>query len=84
MICALILHSVILNLDDDNFDEDDTEVIIYIRLMDWCNRYKQRKARKKEIRKELMPVACHPTECWDWCMSDDDKKEIEPFIIDEK
>ena len=32
-----------------------------------------------------MPVAWHPTRCWDWYMPDDEKKEIEPFFfIDEK
>ena len=35
------------NPDDDNFDEDDPETIAYVRLMAWCNRYKQHKACKK-------------------------------------
>ena len=26
----------------------------------------------------------HPTRWWDWCMSEDEKKETEPFFIDEK
>ena len=31
-----------INLDDDDFDDDDgAETIIHIRLMAWCNRYKQ-------------------------------------------
>ena len=34
---------------DDNFDEDNPEIIIHIRLMVWCNAYKQHKACKKEI-----------------------------------
>ena len=31
-----------------------------------------------------MPVAWHPTKWWDCCISDDEKKEKEPFLIDEK
>lgn len=34
-------------LDDGNFDENDPESINHVRLMDWCNRFKQRKACKK-------------------------------------
>ena len=33
-----------MDLDDDNFDDDDPETIIHTRLMAGCNRYKQRKA----------------------------------------
>ena len=32
-----------INLDDGKFDEDDSETIIHVRLMAWCNRFKQRK-----------------------------------------
>ena len=35
-----------INLDDVNFDEDDHETIVYVRLMAWRDRYKQNKARK--------------------------------------
>ena len=34
-------------LDDGNFDENDPETINHVRLMNWCNRFKQRKACKK-------------------------------------
>ena len=51
--------------DDDNFDD---ETIIHVKLVAWCNRYKQHKALKKEISKELMPVAWHPARRWEWCM----------------
>ena len=40
------------SLDDDNFDIFYPETIIPVRLMASCNRYKQHKACKKEIRKE--------------------------------
>ena len=54
---------------------------IYVRRMTLHNRYK-RKSCKKDISKELMPVAWHPTKWWDWCMPEDDKNEIKPFFID--
>ena len=54
-----------ISLDDDNFDDDDPETIIHVRLIAWCNRYEQRKACKKWISKELFSVACHPTGWWD-------------------
>ena len=50
-----------INLDNVNFDEDNLETIIHVRLMVWCNRFKQRKTFKKDITKELMSVAWHPT-----------------------
>ena len=43
-----------INLGDVNFDEDDPETIIHVRLMAWCNRYKKRKVCKKEICKAVV------------------------------
>ena len=37
------------SLEDVNFDYDDPETIIHFSCMNWCNRYKQCKARKKKI-----------------------------------
>ena len=37
-----------INLDDYNFDEGDTETIIHVRLMTWCNRSTQRKTCKDD------------------------------------
>ena len=31
-----------------------------------------------------MLVAWHPSRWWNWCMPEDEKTEIEPFLIDEK
>ena len=45
------------NLEDDNFDEDDPESTIHVRVMAWHNRFKQRKAFSKDINKELMSKA---------------------------
>ena len=44
---------------------------------------KKRKALKKELNEELMPVAWHPNRQWDWCMPEDQKKEIDPMFIEE-
>ena len=38
-----------INLHDVDFDEDDPETIIRVRLMSWHNRFKQRKVFKNEI-----------------------------------
>ena len=45
-----------ISLDDGNFDEEDLETVIHVRLTAWHNRLKQHKAHKK-VSKELMPVA---------------------------
>ena len=36
----------------------------------------------KDVSKELMPVPWNPTRWWDWCMSEDEKKGIEPIFTD--
>ena len=71
-----------INLDDVNFDEDDPETIIHVILIAWCNRFKQSKAFKKDLRKELMAVAWHQTRWWNWCISEDEKKEKESIFTD--
>ena len=73
-----------INLDDANFHENDLKTIIHVRPLAWHNKFEKRKAFKKNIKKELIPVACHPTRQWDWCMPEDKKKEKEPFFIDER
>ena len=41
---------------------------------------KKWKALKKELNEELMPVAWHPNRWWNFCMSEDEKKEAEPIF----
>ena len=41
-----------INLDDEDFDENDPETTTYVKLMDWCNKYNQHKAWKKKKRKD--------------------------------
>ena len=38
-----------INIDDINFDENDPETIIHVKLLAWCNKFEKRKAFKKEI-----------------------------------
>ena len=53
--------------DDDGYRNDD-------QVIGWYEGYQKRKARKAQIKEELMPIAWHPS-CWrDWCVSEDEKK----------
>ena len=45
-----------INLVND-FDEDDSDNIIQIRLLAWHSNFKKHKALKKSISEELMPIA---------------------------
>ena len=45
----------------------------YDYLIGWRNAYKKRKAQEAQIKKELMPIAWHPSRWWNWCMSEDEK-----------
>ena len=47
------------------------------RLIKWYEGYEKRRAQKPLIKDELMPIAWHPSRLWDWCMSEDKKKETE-------
>ena len=39
-----------INLDDTNYDKDDPETIIHIRLLDWHFKFEKRKDLKKRIK----------------------------------
>ena len=77
---------VILKIDldnispDDNFDEDDPDTVILMRLLAWYIKFEKYKELKKELSEELMPVAWHPDRWWDWCMSENEKKIDSTFI----
>ena len=45
-------------------------------------KYEKRKAFKKDINKELMPAAWHPTRWLDWCLPEAKKKGIEPIFTE--
>ena len=42
-----------VSLDNDNFNIEDSEYIIHVSFMDWCNRYKQLNKSKKEINQRI-------------------------------
>ena len=53
----VILHIDFNNVSlDKNFDEDDPNSIILIRLLLWHIKFEKRKPLKKELNEELMPV----------------------------
>ena len=45
------------NPDDTNYDEDDPETVIHIRILAWHIKFEKRKALEKELNKELMLIA---------------------------
>ena len=77
-ICSVNLGNINL---DNNFDEDDPDTIILIRLLPWHSKFKKRKALKK-ISEELLPIASRPKRWWNFCMPEDEKKEIEPTFTE--
>ena len=77
----LVQHLDKTDLDNDNsFYKNDPDT--FVRFLVWRNKFEKRKALKKDVSKELMSVAWHPTRWWDWCISEDQKKEIEPNFTD--
>ena len=70
----------VINLDDNSFNEDGHEIVIHVKLIAWCIKYRQRKASKKDLSKELMFLSWYATIWWDWCVSDDEKKEQNNFL----
>ena len=47
------------NLDDTNYEEDDPDIIIHVRLLVWHTKFEKRKALKKELNEELMLAGWH-------------------------
>ena len=56
--------------------------VIHVRLMAWRNKLKSCKTLKKDISKELLPVAWHRTGCWNCCMSENEKRVIGSIFTD--
>ena len=59
---------------DDYYDDDDDDED---KFFEWCNGYKKQKAQKAKIKKGLLRIAWHPSGWWDWCMSEDEKRDTE-------
>ena len=54
-----ILNTDLNNINlDNNFDEDDLDTIILVRLLAWHIKFEKRKALKKKI--SVMPIGWHP------------------------
>ena len=77
----ILLHSLRMiqafdniNIDDDNFDDDDRETIVLVRLMAWCIRYKQRKANKND-RQKYNAYSKTSNVSVDWCMAKEEKSQ---------
>ena len=62
-----------INLDNTNYHEDDPDTII-VRLFTWHIKFEK---HKKDLSEDLMPIAWHPKRWWNFCVSEDEKKEIE-------
>ena len=55
--------------------------LIRTAFLVWDIKFEKRKAlKKKKISEELLPVARHPKRWWNICLSEDEKKEIEPIF----
>ena len=65
------------NLDDTNYDEDDP---ILFFLPDFCLGILNLK-NTKHLNEELMLIVWHSNRWWDFCMSEDEKKRIDPMFI---
>ena len=55
-----------------DFDDD---VLITLR-----DAYIKRKIQKTKIKEELMPFAWHADRWWNWCVPEDEKKELEKYF----
>ena len=51
------------------------------RLIKWHNDYQKWKTQRAQIKEELFPVAWHPSRYWDWCMSEDEKREMKKLFL---
>ena len=59
--------------DDGNHGRYDWYDIFF----EWHEGYQKRKVQKAKIKEELLPIAWYPSRYWDWCMSEDEKRETE-------
>ena len=60
---------------DGDYVYNDNEMI------KWYEYYKKQKAQRANIKKYLMPTAWHPSRWWDWCVTEDEKKETEEIFL---
>ena len=60
--------------DHDDYCNNDEPI-------EWYEDHKGRKAQKAKMKEELLPIALHPSHWWNWCMSEEEKKEIEKLFL---
>ena len=56
--------------------------LVRTAFLSWHTKFEKLKALKKELNEELMPAAWHPNRWWEWCVTEDEKKEIHPIFIE--
>ena len=78
-IGILCVNLNIINLDDTNYEEDDPDTIILIRLLVWYIKLEKCKGLKKKISEELMPTVWHSKRWWNLCISEDEEKNRSTF-----
>ena len=67
---------------DNNFDKYDPDTIIHVRLLAQHIKFEKSKALKKELNEELIPLMWDPKRWQNFCVSEDEKKEIEPTFTE--
>ena len=64
-----------INVGENNFNDDDRINIIYVRLIVWFDRYKQRKVCKTN-RQRINASSMESVKMMVWCMPKDKKKRL--------
>ena len=49
-----------INFDNPNYNEDDPDTIIHVRVLAWHIKFEKRKELKKELSEKLISVVWHP------------------------
>ena len=57
-------------------------ILSNVWLLAWYFKFEKRKALKKKISEELIPIVWYRKRWWNFCMSEDEKKEIEPIFTE--
>ena len=60
-----------ISLDNTDYGEDHPDTSIYVRLLAQHIKFEKHKALKKVLNEELMPIARHPKNWWNFCISED-------------
>ena len=79
---------VILNIDlnninlDNNFNEDDPDTIIIIRLLASHTKFENTKHLKKYKWRISVPKVWDPKRWWIFCISEHEETDIEPVFTE--